>query len=60
MAREEEAQSLEKVICARSPLFVSVKGDARGREQQQGPLDNAGRRLLLISNTLHAIICHNK
>lgn len=38
-------------MCARSSLFVCVKSDARGREMRQGPLDSAGRRLLLISNS---------
>lgn len=51
MMRGEEVQSWEKVMCARSPLFVCVKSDARGRERRQGPLDSAGRRLLLISNS---------
>lgn len=37
MARGEEAQSLEKVMCARSSLFVSVKSDARGAGEATRP-----------------------
>lgn len=44
-------------------LFLALcfrESAAQGWERQQGPLDNMHRRLLLISNALHAIICHNK
>lgn len=51
MVTGEEAQNWEKVLCARSSLFVCVKSDALGRDRRQGPLDSAGRRLLLISNS---------
>lgn len=38
MARGEEAQSLEKVMCARSSLFVSEKTDAWGGRGNKAPL----------------------
>lgn len=61
MARGEEAQELRKgYVRTLLALCLREKRRSGGRERRQGPLDNAGRRLLLISNTLHAIICHNK